>query len=102
LEQTQARVRGGGVCGDYFETETLFLTYNSANGMQRSAFDARVGQQPYFRGVPPTSSNLPCWSIAKRIKGDRIDGAMLLQILDELIFEVNQTIVDEVAPSLRG
>jgi DNA polymerase-1 len=42
------------------------------------------------------------WEIEKYIKEKQIDGAMLLQIHVELIFEILEDIVDEVASRFKS
>jgi DNA polymerase-1 len=100
LEKTQARVREEGFVETILKRRRFF-DYNSANGMQRSAF-MRESVNTLFQGSASDLIKLAMLEIAKRIKMDRIDGAMLLQIHDELIFEVNQTVVDEVATQFKG
>ncbi len=95
LESVQDRVKEIG----YIETileRRRFFDYKSANGMQRASF-MRESINTLFQGSASDLIKLSMLEIDKKINRDNIDGAMLLQIHDELIFEIREDIIDEVA-----
>jgi DNA polymerase-1 len=74
--------------------------YQNANGMQKSAF-MRESINTVFQGSAADLIKLSMLKIEQYIEKEQIDGAMLLQIHDELIFEIQEDIVDEIAIKFR-
>ncbi len=77
-----------------------FFDYKGANGMQKSAI-MRESINTVFQGSASDLIKLSMLKIDKYIKDKNINGAMLLQIHDELIFEVNENIINEVAVKFK-
>ncbi len=100
LEQIQEDVQHKG----YVETllnRRRFFDYEGANGMQKAAF-MRESVNTVFQGSAADLIKLSMIKIEHHIKEKQIDGAMLLQIHDELIFEVHGKIVDRVSIELKS
>ena len=98
LEEIQERVKVEGF------VETLlgrrrFFDYESANGMQKSAF-LRESVNTVFQGSAADLIKLSMNRIDSYLQERKGDVQMLLQIHDELIFEVAKEEVDEVVPHL--
>ena len=74
--------------------------YENATGMQKAAF-MRESVNAVFQGSAADLIKLSMLEIETYMKEENIDGAMLLQIHDELIFEIKEEIIDEVAPKLQ-
>ncbi len=77
-----------------------FFDYANATGMQKSAF-MRESVNTLFQGSASDLIKLSMLEIEQYIKEQEINGAMLLQIHDELIFEIKEESIDEVAPQLK-
>ena len=95
LERIQKRVKEIG----YVETilkRRRFFDYYNANGMQRSAF-MREAVNTLFQGSAADLIKLAMLKIDRDIRKQGINGAMLLQIHDELIFEIEESIIDNMA-----
>ncbi len=99
LESVQDRVKEIGYIETILERKRFF-DYKSANSMQKASF-MRESINTLFQGSASDLIKLSMLEIDKRIKQDNIDGAMLLQIHDELIFEIREDIVDEVAEEFK-
>ena len=95
LESVQDRVKEIGYIETILERKRFF-DYKSANGMQKASF-MRESINTLFQGSASDLIKLSMLEIDKKINRDNIDGAMLLQIHDELIFEIREDIIDEVA-----
>jgi DNA polymerase-1 len=74
--------------------------YANATGMQKAAF-MRESVNAVFQGSAADLIKLSMLEIETFIKEEDIDGAMLLQIHDELIFEVKEEIVEEVGEKFK-
>jgi DNA polymerase-1 len=68
--------------------------------MQKSAF-MRESINTLFQGSSADLIKLSMLKIYRYIKENNIDGAMLLQIHDELIFEIREDIVKSVSLELK-
>ncbi len=77
-----------------------FFDYANATGIQKSAF-MRESVNTLFQGSASDLIKLSMLEIEQYIKEEEINASMLLQIHDELIFEVKDEIVDEVAPRFK-
>ena len=77
-----------------------FFDYENATGMQKSAF-MRESINAVFQGSAADLIKLSMLEIEAYLKREKIDGVMLLQIHDELIFEIKKEVVDEVAVTLK-
>ena len=74
--------------------------YENATGMQKAAF-MRESVNAVFQGSAADLIKLSMLEIESFIKEENIDGAMLLQIHDELIFEVREEVIDEVGEKFK-
>ncbi len=74
--------------------------YENATGMQKAAF-LRESVNAVFQGSAADLIKLSMLEIEIFMKEENIEGAMLLQIHDELIFEIKEEIIEEVAPKLQ-
>ena len=95
LESIQERVKIDG----YVETilkRRRFFDYESANGMQRAAF-MRESVNTVFQGSAADLIKLSMNQIDSMIREEELDAFMLLQIHDELIFEVKEEKVEEIS-----
>ncbi len=77
-----------------------FFDYANANGMQKSAF-MRESINAVFQGSAADLIKLSMLEIEAYLNREKIDGVMLLQIHDELIFEIREEIIDEVSVTLK-
>ncbi len=77
-----------------------FFDYENATGMQKASF-MRESINALFQGSAADLIKLSMLEIEAYLTENKIDGTMLLQIHDELIFEIKEEIVDEVAPKLK-
>jgi len=95
LEGIQEQVKIDG----YVETllgRRRFFDYENANGMQKAAF-MRESVNTVFQGSAADLIKLSMLQIDTMIKEELTDADMLLQIHDELIFEVKEAQVDAVS-----
>lgn len=99
LEQIQEDVKKRGFVETLLKRRRFF-DYEGANGIQKSAF-MRESVNTVFQGSAADLIKLSMIEIEKTIKKENIDGAMLLQIHDELIFEVAKEHVDEVGQRFK-
>ena len=100
LEKVQNDVRKIG----YIETilqRRRFFDYKNANGMQKSAF-MRESINTLFQGSASDLIKLSMLKIEDEINNNQIDGAMLLQIHDELIFEIEESIIEDVSKRFKS
>ncbi len=98
LESIQESVKKIG----YVETilrRRRFFDYKNATGMQKASF-MRESINAVFQGSAADLIKLSMLEVEKYLSD--IDGDMLLQIHDELIFEIKEEIVDEVSIKLKG
>ncbi len=77
-----------------------FFDYENATGMQKASF-MRESVNTVFQGSASDLIKLSMLKIEAYLKQEKIDAFMLLQIHDELIFEVKEEIVDEVSLELK-
>ena len=95
LEGIQERVKIDGYVETILKRRRLF-DYESANGMQKAAF-MRESVNTVFQGSAADLIKLSMNQIDSMIQEEKLDAFMLLQIHDELIFEVKEEKVDEIA-----
>jgi DNA polymerase-1 len=75
--------------------------YENATGMQKAAF-MRESTNAVFQGSAADLIKLSMLEIDSYLKEENIDAGMLLQIHDELIFEVKEELVEDIAEKLRA
>jgi len=95
LEGIQERVKIDGYVETILKRRRLF-DYESANGMQKAAF-MRESVNTVFQGSAADLIKLSMNQIDTMIREEELDAFMLLQIHDELIFEVVENKVEEVS-----
>jgi len=95
LESIQERVKVDGFVETILKRRRFF-DYESANGMQKAAF-MRESVNTVFQGSAADLIKLSMIEIDNIIEDEFIDAQMLLQIHDELIFEVKEDRVEEVS-----
>jgi DNA polymerase-1 len=95
LESIQERVKIDGYVETILKRRRIF-DYESANGMQKSAF-MRESVNTVFQGSAADLIKLSMNAIDSMIKEENLDAFMLLQIHDELIFEVKEDKVEELS-----
>jgi DNA polymerase-1 len=98
LAKIQDDVKNIGYVETILERRRIF-DYENATGMQKAAF-MRESINAVFQGSAADLIKLSMLEIESYIKEEDIDAAMLLQIHDELIFEVQEEIVEEVGEKL--
>ena len=94
LEGIQERVKIDGYVETILKRRRLF-DYESANGMQKAAF-MRESVNTVFQGSAADLIKLSMNQIDSMIQDEDLDAFMLLQIHDELIFEVKEEKVEEI------
>ncbi|MBU1667816.1 DNA polymerase I [bacterium] len=99
LSKIQDDVKNIGYVETILKRRRIF-DYENATGMQKAAF-MRESINAVFQGSAADLIKLSMLEIESFIKEEEIDGAMLLQIHDELIFEVKGKIVEEVGEKLK-
>jgi DNA polymerase-1 len=77
-----------------------FFDYENATGMQKASF-MRESVNTVFQGSASDLIKLSMLKIEAYLKQKNIDGSMLLQIHDELIFEIKEDIIEEVGAELK-
>ena len=95
LEGIQERVKIDGYVETILKRRRMF-DYESANGMQKAAF-MRESVNTVFQGSAADLIKLSMNEIDTMIREENLDAYMLLQIHDELIFEVKEDKVDELS-----
>ena len=95
LESIQERVKIDGYVETILERRRLF-DYESANGMQKAAF-MRESVNTVFQGSAADLIKLSMNQIDSMIQEEKLDAFMLLQIHDELIFEIKEEKVEEIS-----
>ncbi len=95
LEGIQERVKIDGYVETILKRRRIF-DYESANGMQKAAF-MRESVNTVFQGSAADLIKLSMNQIDSMIREEELDTYMLLQIHDELIFEVKKEKVDEIS-----
>ena len=95
LEGIQERVKIDGYVETILKRRRIF-DYESANGMQKAAY-MRESVNTVFQGSAADLIKLSMNQIDSMIQEEKLDAFMLLQIHDELIFEVKEEKVEEIA-----
>ncbi len=95
LEGIQERVKIDGYVETILERRRLF-DYENANGMQKAAF-MRESVNTVFQGSAADLIKLSMNQIDSMIREENLDAFMLLQIHDELIFEIKEEKVEEIS-----
>ncbi len=95
LEGIQERVKIDGYVETILKRRRIF-DYESANGMQKAAF-MRESVNTVFQGSAADLIKLSMNQIDSMIREEELDTHMLLQIHDELIFEVKKEKVEEIS-----
>lgn len=95
LEGIQERVKIDGYVETILKRRRMF-DYESANGMQKAAF-MRESVNTVFQGSAADLIKLSMNQIDMMIREENLDAFMLLQIHDELIFEVKEEKVEEIS-----
>ena len=95
LEGIQERVKIDGYVETILKRRRIF-DYESANGMQKAAF-MRESVNTVFQGSAADLIKLSMNQIDSMIQEEKLDAFMLLQIHDELIFEVKEEKVEELS-----
>jgi len=95
LESIQERVKIDGYVETILKRRRIF-DYEAANGMQKAAY-MRESVNTVFQGSAADLIKLSMNQIDSMIKEEALDAFMLLQIHDELIFEVKEEKVEEIA-----
>lgn len=95
LEGIQERVKIDGYVETLLKRRRIF-DYENANGMQKAAF-MRESVNTVFQGSAADLIKLSMNQIDTMIREENLDAFMLLQIHDELIFEVKEEKVEEIS-----
>ncbi len=95
LEGIQERVKIDGYVETILKRRRIF-DYESANGMQKAAY-MRESVNTVFQGSAADLIKLSMNQIDTMIQDEALDAFMLLQIHDELIFEIKEEEVDAIA-----
>jgi DNA polymerase-1 len=99
LAQIQDDVKNIGYVETILKRRRMF-DYENATGMQKAAF-MRESVNAVFQGSAADLIKLSMLEIETFIQEEQIDGQMLLQIHDELIFEVKEEIAQEVGEKFK-
>ncbi len=95
LEGIQERVKIDGYVETILKRRRIF-DYENANGMQKAAF-MRESVNTVFQGSAADLIKLSMNQIDSMIRDEELDAFMLLQIHDELIFEIKEEKVEEIS-----
>ncbi len=95
LQGIQERMKIDGYVETILKRRRIF-DYESANGMQKAAF-VRESVNTVFQGSAADLIKLSMNQIDSMIREEELDAFMLLQIHDELIFEVKEEKVEEIS-----
>ncbi len=95
LEGIQERVKIDGYVETILRRRRLF-DYDNANGMQKAAF-MRESVNTVFQGSAADLIKLSMNQIDSMVQEEGLDAFMLLQIHDELIFEIAEEKVEEIS-----
>ncbi|WP_295418229.1 DNA polymerase I [Sulfurovum sp.] len=95
LESIQERVKIDGYVETILKRRRIF-DYDNANGMQKAAF-MRESVNTVFQGSAADLIKLSMNEIDGMIQDEKLDAHMLLQIHDELIFEIKNEKVEEIS-----
>ena len=94
LEGIQERMKIDGYVETILKRRRIF-DYESANGMQKAAYQ-RESVNTVFQGSAADLMKLSMNQIDSMIREENLDAFMLLQIHDELIFEIKEEKVEEI------
>jgi len=100
LEKIQEDVKKIGYVETILKRRRIF-DYENATGMQKASF-MRESVNTVFQGSAADLIKLSMLEIERYLTDEKIDCMMLLQIHDELIFEVKEEIADEVGLKLKS
>lgn len=95
IESIQERMKIDGYVETILGRRRIF-DYESANGMQKAAY-VRESVNTVFQGSAADLIKLSMNEIDSMIREEELDAFMLLQIHDELIFEVKEEKVEEIS-----
>ena len=95
LGSIQDRVKIDGYVETILKRRRIF-DYESANGMQKASF-MRESVNTVFQGSAADLIKLSMNEIDSMIREEELDAFMLLQIHDELIFEVKEEMAEEIS-----
>jgi len=95
IEGVQERMKIDGYVETILKRRRIF-DYELANGMQKAAF-VRESVNTVFQGSAADLIKLSMNQIDSMIQDENLDAFMLLQIHDELIFEVKEDKVEEIS-----
>ncbi|NKQ41179.1 MAG: DNA polymerase I [Sulfurovum sp.] len=95
LEEIQERVKIDGFVETILGRRRIF-DYAQANGMQKAAF-MRESVNTVFQGSAADLIKLSMLQIDSMIQEENLDAFMLLQIHDELIFEIKEEKIEEIS-----
>jgi len=99
LEKIQEDVKKSGYVETILKRRRIF-DYENATGMQKAAI-MRESVNSLFQGSAADLIKLSMLEAENYLREEQIDASMLLQIHDELIFEIKEEIVDDVALKLK-
>ena len=99
LEKIQDDVKNIGYVETILERRRMF-DYENATGMQKAAF-MRESVNAVFQGSAADLIKLSMLNIESYIEEEHLDASMLLQIHDELIFEVKEEKVEEIGEKFK-
>ncbi len=99
LTQIQDDVKNIGYVETILERRRFF-DYENATGMQKAAF-MRESVNAVFQGSAADLIKLSMLVVDRYLNEEEVDGTMLLQIHDELIFEIREDEVETVAQKLK-
>jgi len=95
LESIQERVKIDGYVETLLKRRRIF-DYENANGMQKASY-MRESVNTVFQGSAADLIKLSMNQIDAMIEEEALDAHMLLQIHDELIFEIKEEAVEEIS-----
>ena len=99
LEKIQENVKKSGYVETILKRRRIF-DYKNATGMQKAAF-LRESVNTVFQGSAADLIKLSMLEAQSYLREEQIDGSMLLQIHDELIFEIKEEIVEDISQKLK-
>ena len=99
LEKIQEDVKKSGYVETILKRRRIF-DYKNATGMQKAAF-LRESVNTVFQGSAADLIKLSMLEAQSYLREEQIDGSMLLQIHDELIFEIKEEIVEDISQKLK-
>jgi DNA polymerase-1 len=100
MEQTRATARQQGYVETVFGRRLYLPEINSRNG-QRRQYAERAAINAPMQGTAADIIKIAMLNTARWLQADAIDARMIMQVHDELVFEVNNTILDTFTERLR-